>query len=76
MDIIKKQVDIDDDELIEKTYNECDKNELKTIIKLLDIKNKSININIGENKHDLELFRKIMTSKEEFFYNKYKFNSN
>lgn len=79
METIKNQVNIDDDELIKKTYEECDKNELKTIIKLLNIKKKDneikTNIDISQNQHDIELFRNIMTSKEEFFYRKYRFNS-
>ena len=69
MDNIKKQVNITDDELIMKIYEECDKDEFKTILKLLNIENDTKKENEGKNK-DIELFRKIMKDKEEYLYDK------
>lgn len=75
MDNIKKQTNIIDDELILKTYNECNNDEFKTILKLLNIekentKNIQCSTYNNEIKNEIEMFRNIMKVKEEYFYNK------
>jgi hypothetical protein len=74
MDIIKNQTNIYDEELIKKVYEECNKDEFATILKLLDLEEKQTpeyfkNQNSADKK-DVEMFRKIMNDKETFFYNK------
>lgn len=75
MENIKNQTNITDDELILKTYNDCNNDEFKTILKLLNIekentKNIQCSTYNSEIKNEIEMFRNIMKVKEEYFYNK------
>lgn len=74
MDIIKNQTNIYDEELIKKIYEECNKDEFATILKLLNLEEKQppeyFKNQDSADKKDIEMFRKIMNDKETFFYNK------